>query len=32
MKVEVENDLLEFDLIPIQGKGGKAINVKRVSK
>lgn len=27
-----ENDLLEFDLIPIPGKGGKAINVKRISK
>lgn len=27
-----ENDILEFDLVPVQGKGGKAINVKRVSK
>ena len=25
-----ENDLLEFDLIPVQGKGGKAINIKKV--
>lgn len=25
-----ENDICEFDLVPIQGKGGKAINIKRV--
>lgn len=27
-----ENDLLEFDLVPVQGKGGKAINIKKVEK
>ena len=27
-----ENDMLEFDLIPVPGKGGKAINIKRVEK
>ena len=25
-----ENDMLEFDLVPVQGKGGKAINVRKV--
>lgn len=25
-----ENDLLEFDLVPVAGKGGKAINLKKV--
>lgn len=30
-KIE-ENDLVEFDLVPVQGKGGKAINLKRVEK
>lgn len=23
-----ENDILEFDLVPVAGKGGKAINIK----
>lgn len=23
-----ENEMLEFDLVPVQGKGGKAINIK----
>lgn len=27
-----ENDILEFDLIPIAGKGGKAINIKKIEK
>lgn len=27
-----ENDLLEFDLVPVPGKGGKAINIKKVVK
>jgi cold shock CspA family protein len=27
-----ENDILEFDLVPIQGKGGRAINLKKVYK
>ena len=27
-----ENDLLEFDLVPVPGKGGKAINIKKVDK
>jgi len=27
-----ENDILEFDLIPVQGKGGKARNLKLISK
>lgn len=27
-----ENDLLEFDLVPIPGKGGKAINIVKVEK
>lgn len=27
-----ENDLLEFDLIPVPGKGGKAANMKKVEK
>lgn len=27
-----ENDLLEFDLVPIQGKGGRAINLKKIDK
>lgn len=27
-----ENDLLEFDLIPVAGKGGKAKNIKLISK
>ena len=25
-----ENDMLEFDLVPVPGKGGKAINIKVV--
>lgn len=25
-----ENDVLEFDLVPVPGKGGKAINLKAV--
>lgn len=25
-----ENDLLEFDLVPVPGKGGKAINIRKV--
>ena len=25
-----ENDLLEFDLEPVPGKGGKATNIKKV--
>ena len=27
-----ENDLLEFDLVPVQGKGGKAINIVKIEK
>ena len=27
-----ENDLLEFDLVPVAGKGGKAINIVKVVK
>ena len=27
-----ENDILEFDLVPVSGKGGKAINLKKVDK
>lgn len=27
-----ENDVLEFDLVPVQGKGGKAINIVKVVK
>ena len=27
-----ENDLLEFDLVPFQGKGGRAINLKKIDK
>ena len=27
-----ENDLLEFDLVPVQGKGGRAINIVKVEK
>lgn len=27
-----ENDLLEFDLMPVPGKGGKAINIVKVVK
>jgi cold shock CspA family protein len=27
-----ENDLFEFDLIPIPGKGGKAVNLKKIDK
>jgi cold shock CspA family protein len=27
-----ENDWLEFDLCPVQGKGGKAINIVKVDK
>lgn len=27
-----ENDVLEFDLVPVQGKGGKAINITKVEK
>lgn len=25
-----ENEMLEFDLVPVAGKGGKAINIKKV--
>jgi cold shock CspA family protein len=25
-----ENDVLEFDLVPVPGKGGKAINIRKV--
>jgi cold shock CspA family protein len=25
-----ENDTLEFDIVPVPGKGGKAINLKKV--
>jgi len=25
-----ENDIIEFDLVPVEGKGGKAINIKKV--
>lgn len=25
-----EDELLEFDLVPVAGKGGKAINIKKV--
>lgn len=25
-----EDEVLEFDLVPVQGKGGKAINIKKV--
>lgn len=25
-----ENDVLEFDLVPVPNKGGKAINIKKV--
>lgn len=28
----VENDVLEFDLVPVDGKGGKAKNIKLISK
>jgi cold shock CspA family protein len=27
-----EDELVEFDLVPIPGKGGKAINIVKVSK
>lgn len=27
-----ENDTLEFDLVPVQGKGGKAKNIKLIAK
>ena len=27
-----ENDLIEFDYQPVEGKGGKALNLKKVSK
>lgn len=27
-----EDEMLEFDLVPIQGKGGKAINLKKIDK
>ena len=27
-----ENDLVEFDLVPVPGKGGKAVNIKKVAK
>jgi cold shock CspA family protein len=27
-----ENDILEYDFQPVEGKGGKAINLKKVSK
>ena len=32
IKTVEENELLEFDLIPIPGKGGKAINIVKVEK
>lgn len=25
-----EDEILEFDLVPVQGKGGKAVNLKKV--
>lgn len=27
-----ENEVLEFDLMPVPGKGGKALNLKKVEK
>lgn len=27
-----ENDIVEFDLIPVDGKGGKAVNIKFIAK
>jgi CspA family cold shock protein len=27
-----EDDRVEFDLVPVPGKGGRAINIKRVKK
>lgn len=27
-----ENQWVEFDLVPVKGKGGKAINIKKVDK
>lgn len=27
-----ENEWFSFDLIPVEGKGGKAINIKKVNK
>lgn len=27
-----DNDLLEFDLVPVEGKGGKAKNIKIIAK
>lgn len=27
-----ENDVFEFDLVPVDGKGGKAKNIKLISK
>ena len=29
IKVVKEDEVLEFDLIPVPGKGGKAINIKK---
>jgi cold shock CspA family protein len=30
IKLVKEDELLEFDLVPVQGKGGKAINIRKV--
>lgn len=30
IKTIKEDDVLEFDLVPVAGKGGKAINLKKV--
>ena len=27
-----ENDIVEFDLVPVAGRGGKAINLKKVDR
>jgi cold shock CspA family protein len=27
-----ENEVFEFDLVPVEGKGGKAINIKKINK
>lgn len=32
IKTVEENDIIEFDLVPVSGKGGKAINLKKVEK
>lgn len=31
IKAIKEDDLLEFDLVPVPGKGGKAINIRKVT-